>query len=82
MNMHLIDRNPAHRGMSDDQVASERRAQDELQASIRIMRAAIRLVNSSSCVQQIDMGEFDAFLHDTMPDVATWNERIQKARAA
>jgi hypothetical protein len=67
-------------GMSDDELADERRAQEEIFCAMRIMRKAIRLVNHSSSLVKINLNAWDDFAHDWLPDEKQWNEKLDEAR--
>lgn len=67
-------------GMSDDQLANERDAQFQLSMLLEETRRRIRTINNFSAVIKIDMGEWEAFVHDSLPDKAQWDEKISAAR--
>lgn len=86
MNAHLsmvdvIARGVKPRGMSDDQRNDEWEAQGRLYYALDELRAAIKTVNNSSVLAHVSMSAFEAFVHDEIPDVADWDERISEARA-
>ena len=55
-------------------------AQYQLQLLLEDARSRIRRINAYSTVIHISMDEWDAFVHDSLPTVTFWNERIEQAR--
>ena len=80
--LDTITRCAGYQGMSDDGLADEKRAQEEIFCAMRIMRKAIRLVNHSSSLVKIDLDAWDAFVHDELPSEKSWDEKIAEARRA
>jgi len=67
-------------GMSDDQLANERKAQSKLAAARQAMTDAILNVARSSSVMKVDYDAWAAFMHDELPDFQDWDEKISEAR--
>lgn len=76
MNQHLkIDP-----GMSDDQLANERDAQWHYKDMLDTVRKRIRTINAYSSVVQINMTAWENFVHDDLPAIKDWDEKITEAR--
>lgn len=75
-----INRCVSQRGMSDDQRNDEWEAQGRLYYALDELRAAILGVNSSSVLVDVSIAALDAFIHDEIPDVKNWDEKISEAR--
>ena len=67
-------------GMSDDQLANERDAQWHLKQMLEEVRKRIRTINAYSSVVQIDMTAWENFVHDDLPAIKDWDEKIHEAR--
>lgn len=67
-------------GISDDALDHERDAQKRLQAAIIDFTNAIKLVNYQSSLVHIDIDEWESFLHDSIPNFGTWDEKTIEAR--
>lgn len=74
--------NRAAYSMSDDQLRLERKVQDRLFKAVAELKSAVADVNAGSAVQYIAVSALEGFIHDEIPDLAQWDERIAKARAA
>jgi hypothetical protein len=66
--------------MSDDQLGEEYKLQQRLYEAIGDFRAVMESVNRGSAVAQINLTAFDDFLHDEMPKISWWDEKISDAR--
>ncbi len=68
-------------GMSDDQLANERAAQEKLASAVEQMWRAIHAVNIGSAIVKIDVNAFSDFIHDELPSEIYWSEKISEARS-
>lgn len=68
-------------GISDDQLANERVAQEKLNSAVQEMWRAIHAVNVGSSVVSINVDAFADFIHDELPTEKFWDEKVREARS-
>jgi hypothetical protein len=67
-------------GMSDDQRDREYAAQKRLEKALADLWEAIHFVNANSTLVTISRQEWADCIHDVMPTMRHWDEKITEAR--
>jgi hypothetical protein len=67
-------------GISDDQFFQELRVRRRFEQAIDAMRSAIKDVNETSTLVEIEPSAFEDFLNDECPSHEYWAEKLSRAR--
>ena len=78
--MAMTETAAKHHGlMSDWQRRLERNTLAQYELALAGLRSALQDVQTGSVLVTVDMQEFDNFVHDCLPDVQAWRDKIWEA---